>query len=83
MDIVLFILMYLGKKVVVVIGKLYYIIEIRYFIWGLGYFLINMYNYNYFEKLVVYCINIFKRFVWNYEVFYKYCERRGIGYCFE
>lgn len=81
MDIALFILMYLCKKVAAVIGKSYHITEIRHFIWGLGYSLTNMYNHNYFEKLVVHCINIFKRPAWNHEVFYKYCERRWTGYC--
>lgn len=61
MDIALFILMYLCKKVTAVIGKAYHITEIRHFIWGLGCPLTNMYNHNYLEKLVVHCINIFKR----------------------
>lgn len=46
MNIALFILMYLCKKVAAVIGKSYHIIEIRHFIWGLGYPLTNMYNHN-------------------------------------
>lgn len=38
-----------------------------------------MYNHNYLEKLVVYCINIFKCPGYNTEVVYKHCEMGDAG----
>lgn len=38
-----------------------------------------MYNHNYLEKLVVYCINIFKCSGYNTEAVYKHCEMGDAG----
>lgn len=42
-----------------------------------------MYNHNYPEKLVVYCINIFKCSAYNTEVVYKHCGMGDAGHCYE
>ena len=42
-----------------------------------------MYNHNYLEKLVVYCINILKCSGYNPEVVYKHCEREGSGHWYK